>query len=306
MRNHTILSLLFAVAISTACMAQAQEEAYTRTRSVAYGERDGRALTMDIFSPKANANGRGIVFIVSAGWGSSKQVMEWILPHEFIRRGYTVFAAQHGSVPKHNIPEIVEDVNRAVRFVRHHAKRYGVDAEKLGVFGASAGGHLSLMVGTAGGPGDPQAADPVDRESSRVQAVGCFFPPTDFLNYGTAGQVALGEGVLANFASAFDFQEFSKETRRNERITDTQARLEIGRKISPVNHATSDDPPTMVVHGDQDKLVPFQQGRIIIEKLQSVGVKAELVVRPGADHGWDKWTEDLQELADWFDQHIGR
>ena len=79
-------------------------------------------------------------------------------------------------------------MNRAVRFIRHNAREYGIDPDRIGVYGGSAGGHLSLMLGMAGDNGDPNAKDPVDRESSRVQAVACFFPPTDLLNFGKPGK----------------------------------------------------------------------------------------------------------------------
>ena len=118
---------------------------------------------------------------------------------ELLKRGYTVFAVVHGSQPKYTIPEILEDINRAVRFIRHHAKDYRVDPDRLGIAGASAGGHLSLMQGTSGDLGNKGAKDPIDRESSRVQAVACYFPPTDFLNYGKPGEITLGDGVLKDF-----------------------------------------------------------------------------------------------------------
>ena len=91
-------------------------------------------------------------------------------------RGYTIFAVVHGSQPRYTVPEIIPDINRAVRFIRYHAKDYGIDPQRIGICGASAGGHLSLMIGTAGSKGKQDTSDPVDRESSRVQAVACFFP----------------------------------------------------------------------------------------------------------------------------------
>ncbi len=282
-----------------------QDEAlFSRTESVIYGEKSGVSLTLDIFKPREKSNGRGIIFVVSGGWVSSRPMMMGFLPREFVRRGYTVFAVVMGSQPKFTIPELVEDLDRGVRFVRYHAKGYGVDPEKLGIYGASAGGHLSLMIGTAGRAGDPKAADPVDRVSSRVAAVACFFPPTDFLNYGQEGQEALGNGILANFAAPFDFQEYSKETKRFERITDASKRREIGRAISPINHVSSDDPPTLIVHGDKDTLVPYQQAQIMVEKLKQAGVPVELVTQPGAAHGWPNWGEEIKPHADWFDKHL--
>ena len=101
-----------------------------------------------------------------------------------------------------------------------------------------------------------------------MQAVACFFPPTDFLNYGQPGENAIGRGVLKKFRAPFDFEEFDQETKHFVPITDEARILEIGREISPVTHVTPDDPPTLIIHGDADKLVPIQQAEIIVEKLR--------------------------------------
>ena len=172
----------------------ADDAAFTRTEDVVYGRKHGMALTMDVFTPKEHANGAAVVWMVSGGWFSAHEAINSGMIQEFLNRGYTVFAVVHGSQPKFTIPEVVADVNRAVRFIRFHAKDYKIDPDRLGVTGASAGGHLSLMLGTAGDAGDPNAKDPVNRVSSRVQAVACFFPPTDFLNYGKPGENAPGAG----------------------------------------------------------------------------------------------------------------
>src|SRR5206468_10267183 len=160
----------------------------------------------------------------SGGWVSAHAIAEPGFPFspipELIKRGYTIFAVVHGSQPKFTIPEILEDMHRAVRFIRFHAADYKINPNQIGITGGSAGGHLSLMQGTAGDLGDPQAKDEIDRVSSRVQAVSCFFPPTDFLNYGKPGENALGRGVLWNFAGAFDFREYDPDFRTLKPITD--------------------------------------------------------------------------------------
>src|SRR5262249_56901109 len=122
--------------------------------------------------------------------------------------------------------------------------------------------------GTAGKEGDPKARDPIDRGSSRVQAVACFFPPTDFLNYGKQGEEALGRGVLAAFKAPFDFVVFDAKSRSFLPVADEAKRREIGRQISPVYHVTKDSAPALLVHGDADKLVPIQQAEIIVAKLK--------------------------------------
>jgi acetyl esterase/lipase len=197
-------------------------------------------------------------------------------------------------------------MHRAVRYIRHHAADYGIDPQRIGISGASAGGHLSLMQGTAGAAGDPEAKDPVDRESSCVQAVACFCPPTDFLNYGKSGEDAIGRGVLADFRAPFDFHEFDKETKHFVPIT-AEARLrDLGRQVSPVTHVSSDDAPTWIIHGDQDKLVPIQQAELIIDKLKAAGVPAELNVKQGAAHGWPDLVADMTLVADWFDKYLAK
>ena len=110
--------------------------------------------------------------MVSGGWKSPTpgSFQPWMAA-PLLRRGYTVFAVYHISQPEATVMEIAEEVNRAVRYIRHHARDYGVDPQRLGVTGGSAGGHLSLLLATRGGPGPADAADPVDRESSAVEAV---------------------------------------------------------------------------------------------------------------------------------------
>lgn len=265
---------------------------FTRTQDVIYGRKFGVALTLDVFRP-AQANGYGLVFMVSGGWFSSHEAINAGFLAPFLDRGYTVFAVVHGSQPKFTVPEVIEDVNRAMRFIRHHAAEYGVKGDRLGILGASAGGHLSLMIGTRGGPGRPDANDPVDRESSAVAAVACFFPPTDFLNYGQPGENAVGIGVLKDFKPAF-----------GPRSDTPEGRVELGREISPLYFVNSNLPPTLIVHGDADKLVPIQQAEIFVAKAREVGATAKLVVKPGAAHGWPDLAKDLALLADWFDQHL--
>ncbi len=277
---------------------------FDRTEDVIYGRKFGTALTMDVFRPRENAKGIGLIFVVSGGWYSAHEAISDKLFTPLLDRGYTIFAVVHGSQPKFAITEVLGDMNRAVRYIRAHAKDYEIDPDRIGIFGGSAGGHLSLMQGMAGTPGDPEAKDPIDRESSRVQAVACFFPPTDFLNYGKPGENAVGRGVLEGFQAPFEFQETDKKRGKLVRIDDEDRRNEIGKTISPVNHASSDDPPTLIIHGDADKLVPIQQAELVVEALKKEGVEAVLIVKPGASHGWPGMEKDQEKMADWFDAHL--
>jgi acetyl esterase/lipase len=303
-RALTVLLLLGAALAFASGLKAGDDVSYTRKSDVVYGRKDGTALTMDVFLPKKNANGAAVIWVVSGGWFSSHAAINAGFVDPFTKRGYVVFAVVHGSQPRYTIPEILQDMNRSVRFIRYHAKDYKIDPERIGISGGSAGGHLSLMQGMAGDLGNPKAPDPVDRVSSRVQAVACFFPPTDFLNYGEKGKDAIGRGTLAAFKAPFDFKYFDGKTKTYERITDEKKIVEIGRTISPITHVTADDPPTMIIHGDKDFLVPIQQAESIVAELKEVGVTAELVVRKGAGHGWKDLPKDMALLADWYDKHL--
>jgi acetyl esterase/lipase len=285
--------------------AAAQEPSSTRQADVIYGRKFGTALTMDVFTPKSGANGAAIVLVVSGGFFSSHEAIRPALVEPFVKHGYTVFAVVHGSQPRFQIPEIIQDMNRSVRFIRHHAKDYGIDANRLGITGGSAGGHLSLMIGTAGTPGDAKAKDPVDRESSRVQAVACFFPPTDLLNYGSVGKELIhATDHRYPFRPSFDYHEHNQKTNLWDRITDEKELSRIAHEISPIYYINSSTPPTLILHGDKDDLVPLQQSESFIAKLKEAGVEAKLVVKKGGGHGWPTILKDGEQFITWFDDHL--
>jgi acetyl esterase/lipase len=305
MKRLTLLAVLVSISAAIQTAQAADEPTFTRTEDVIYGRKYGTALTMDVFRPKKDSNGAGVVMIVSGGFYSSHEAISPAFAKPLLDRGYTVFAVVHGSQPRYTLPEIVKDMNRAVRFIRHHAKDYEIDPARLSVTGASAGGHLSLMLGTAGTPGNPDAADPVERESSRVQAVGCFFPPTDWLNYGATGRELIhAKDHGKPFRASFDYREVDKESNLWVAITDSERLRQIARETSPITHVTADDPPTLIIHGDADTLVPLQQSETILARLKSAGVEGKLVLKPGAGHGWLTMAQDMSTIADWFDAHL--
>jgi acetyl esterase/lipase len=263
---------------------------FKRAEDVIYGRKSGVALTMDVFQPE-RANGLGVVFVVSGGWFSSKEMIVPAFYDALLKRGYSVFAVVHGSQPKFQIPEIIQDMQRAVRFIRFNAARYGIDPDRIGVCGMSAGGHLSLILATQGSPGDAEAKDPVERQSSAVQCVACFFPPTDFLNYGTAGSNALAAGILAPFKAAF-----------GPIPSDPQEARKYGEAISPIYSLTTNLPPTLILHGDADKLVPIQQALSFRDKAAALGDTVKVIVKEGRGHGWPDFQPDMESCADWFDR----
>jgi acetyl esterase/lipase len=305
-RHRSILLATSALAAAMlACLtARGQSSSVVRTEDVIYGRKFGMALTMDVFQPRIS-NHRGILFLVNGGWLSSKStpMMQNIQPdyyRPFLDHGYTVFAVVTSSQPAFTIPDIMADVLRATRFVRASATRFDVRPDRLGVTGASSGGQLALSIATMGGPGNPDAPDPVDRESSAVQAVACFFPPTDFLNYGGPGKDGVGLGPMKPLQVAF-----------GPRALTAEGRQALGREISPIYFVTASLPPTLLIHGDADPDVPIQQSLSFVDRARAKGAKhIQLTVRPGKAHGWPKgsivWKsdEDVLALIAWFDKFL--
>jgi acetyl esterase/lipase len=278
-----------------------------RYEDVIYGRKHGMALTLDVFAPRENRNGLGLVFVVSGGWVSSRELLNDLAARfiePFVARGYTVFALVIRSRPRFTIPDMIEDVKRGIRFVRHSAKEYSIDAERLGLYGLSAGGHLSLMAALTADDGDESSADEVERISSRVQAVAEFYGPTDFLNYGAVGENAVGRGVLGDLRSAFDFCELDLQTNCYVRITDAARIEEIAREISPIHHLHRNVPPVFIIHGDADARVPLQQSQSFARQAREAGADVELVVVPNGTHGWDDMSGEVNSMINWFDRRL--
>ena len=295
--NMKPITSLFALVGAFVCLHILTDSAasanFTRTEDVIYGRKFGTALTLDVFEPEKK-NGCAALFIVSGGFVSSHDGISPASYSVFLERGYTVFAIVHACQPKFQVPEIAHDIHRAVRYLRHHAQRWGIDTNKFGITGGSAGGHLSLTMGTQGGLGSAAAKDQIDRASSAVQAVACFFPPTDFLNWSEPGDNQVGIGkVGTQFKGAFGLRSETAEGRE-----------ELGKEISPLNFVTVKMAPTLIIHGDADKLVPIYQAQMFERKARQAGVPFELIVREGKDHGWPGMEKDMAIFADWFDEHL--
>ncbi len=305
--HRFVVSMLLAgvLGIASFCLGDesAAEGTVAEQNDVIYGRKADLALTLDVFTP-ARQNGAAIVHLANGGWHKAHGEPQNFA--ELLKRGYTVFRVVIASEPKFTILEQVSDVARAVRFIRFHAADYHIDPDRIGIEGASSGGHMSLLHGMGGDDGNPQAPDPVDRVSSRVQAAAVFFPPTDFLNYGAPGAVQGGDlGPLVYHRASFDFTEYDPAIRAYVKVTDPARRRALLEQASPVAHVTGQSPPTLVIHGDKDEVVPLQQGEAIVARLKDVGVPARLIVVAGGGHPWpDFWRVDSPKLADWFDEYL--
>lgn len=256
---------------------------------VVYGRKDGLALTFDVLRPEENANGAGVLFLVSGGWVSSYSPPEAMVTRfdELLDRGFTVFVVRHGSSPRYVIPEIVADVRLATRYIKYHAAEWGVDATRLGAFGGSAGGHLALLLGTAPDVGDPTADEPLMRADNRIASVVAYYPPVDLR------PLARGRNAVSATGQPFRFPALNFER-------------ELAPAYSPLLHVSFDDPPTLLIHGDADDLVDISNSEQIFAAFEQGGVTAEFIVVPGAGHGFegDDAMRANEAMILWFERTL--
>src|SRR5579863_8852596 len=239
------------VSLGAASLLAATSSAQARIEDVIYMKAGGAAFTMDVVKP-AKPNKASVVFIVSGGWISDHEMLKSFGPDiekVFLAGGFTVFEVVHGAQPRFKVAEIVEQVRTAVRFVHAHAVDYGIDTNRVGVSGISSGGHLALMI--AGSPDSP------------VNAVAAIAPPTDLANWGKPGFILTEDPQLAIFVPALGFDPKGP---RN-------AVEGVLKQLSPITYVSSKYPPTLIVHGDSDKLVPLQQAQAMDQALAKAGVE---------------------------------
>jgi len=286
---------------------------YDHQKDIVYGYKDGLAMVMDVYTPKQRTNKAGIILIMAGGMTSNPVWSHYVGDRSNVKRflesGYTIFATTHSSQPKYNVDEIRGDVQRAVRFIRYSAERFGINPSKLGIIGYSSGAQIALMAATS----DPQkfdkSGDPINLESSKVHAVVAYYPGTDMLNFGRENTTILEHfhSLSYNLDAAFDFHYWSDESKRFERVNDSDSIKNYYRRNSPVNHLTVDDPPILLIHGDQDRLVPIQQSELMVNQLKVVGVPHKFLVMKGQGHGWDTpMKNELEDVLGWFNEYLIR
>jgi acetyl esterase/lipase len=261
------------LALVSACALVAQNGQHARVESgVLYGMYSGLALLLDVHYPE-KPNGYGVVFISGSGWhapleygaeplkqGSQSQ----LYGPKLTAAGYTVFSISHRAAPRFRYPAAVEDAQRAVRFVRHNAARFHVRADRIGAVGGSSGGHLVEMLGVLDGAGTADDPDPVNRESGKVQCVVARAAPCD-----------LARMRVVEFMGMNPPDPKLKNTVEDRTY----------REASPLLHVSSSTAPILLIHGDADKSVPYEQSEAMEKALRAAGVPTQLMRIPGGTHG---------------------
>ena len=268
---------------------------YEQRKDVVYAEVHGTGLLMDIFTPKGKSNGLAIVDVVSGAWYSDRNKIRDHTVAQlytiFCERGYVVFAARPGSKTRYTAAEMDRHVKTAIRYAKEHAAEFKIDPSRLGLTGASAGGHLATLAALTPAQGKTDAKNSLDRHDTTVRAVGVFFPPTDFLEWDNGKRADLSVIAPLLFLNG-------TQGRSDEEIK------EAAQAVSPFHRVGKPTIPFLLIHGDADKVVPLVQSQKLVAAIKGAGGSAELIVKAGGGHPWLTLPEEIKIMADWFDRQL--
>jgi acetyl esterase/lipase len=213
-----------------------------------------------------------------------------------VQAGYTVFAIDHRAAPIFHYPAQIEDAQRAVRYIRFHAKDYGIDPAHLGAAGYSSGAHIVSLLGLLDGAGNPSDRDPVNRESGRVQCVIAGGTPADLVpgaGYNNPDGFFLLSGLVGERVQA----PVAPGSPVFEKLTDA----------SPVHYVGPGASPFLLIHGDADELVLYANAEVLRGLLEKAGVPVKVITVKGGTHSstvMDHNTEYAREIVRWLDLYL--
>ncbi len=233
-----------------------------------------------------------VIWIHGGGWrrGDKGMIARQLF---LLEHGFAFASINYRLSHNAKFPAQIHDCKAAIRYLRKHAGKYGLDPNRIGVWGSSAGGHLVALVGTSGDVKRLEGKLGETGVSSRVQAVCDFFGPTDFWE--------LRDRPPNPNLKTDDPRMQTIPRLLGGLVTEKKA---LARLASPASHVTKDDPPFLIMHGDADPLVPHQQSELLHGLLVKAGVDSTLVIVPGHGHGFFKEAEQLQFVKDFFERAL--
>ncbi|NNE91832.1 MAG: alpha/beta hydrolase [Verrucomicrobiales bacterium] len=258
-------------------------------RDLEFAEHDGVSLKLDLYLPEkvdAKTALPVVIWIHGGGWKNGNKnncKAAFLAAHDF-----AVASISYRLTDVAQWPAQINDCYAAVRWLRQNAAKHGLDGEKIGVWGGSAGAHLAALVGT-------RKFDGEEKVSSRVRAVCNWYGPSELLtmppntigNGRTREQVEQSNGAKLLGATVMDVPELAKDA-------------------SALDQVSADDPPFLIMHGSKDPGVPLEQSQKLHDKLKAAGVESELVVIEGAGHGGKEFQTDevRNRIRDFFAKHL--
>ena len=262
-------------------------------RDVPYCHNGGVEQLMDVYFPwKPAGPSPVILFVHGGGWVAGTKTgtpgMSYFL--DLARRGYTTFSIDYRLAPADKFPANIIDVKCAVRYIRANAKDYNIDPNRVGAWGASAGGHLVALLGTSDASAGWDVGQYTD-QSSRVNVVVDMYGVSDFTTEYVVGNVRGLDRMAFGATSPTD---------------------PILAKASPINYITPDDPPFLLMHGDMDPVIPYTQSVVFNDRLQAAGVPSSLIIVHNGGHGFNAiggpisptYAEIAKTIIGFFDEHL--
>ena len=255
-------------------------------KDIEYGNVGGRSLTLNLLRPRTRRAAKlPVVVWVHGGWwraGSALMRPELLIP--LVEDDYVVAAIEYRLTPEARFPAQIQDCKCAVRYLRANASRLGIDADRIGVWGSSAGGHLVALMGTAGDEASFEGDGGWSGVSSRVQAVVDWYGPSDLLQIDDAFTSAHEAAALLLGRAPSDDPEAAAS-------------------VNPITHISDDCPPFLIMHGDQDQVVPLNQSQLLHDALEKAGIESELVIVPGKGHE-PLGEEAIGKVYAFFNRHL--
>lgn len=263
-------------------------EGCTVVRDVVYARAGSKDLTLDIYRPdNSPAKMPVIVWIHGGGWQSGSK--DRCPPAPLAREGYAVVSINYRLSHEAQFPAQIFDCKAAIRFLRANAGKYNIDPDRIGVWGSSAGGHLVALLGTSGGVKELEGDLGNAQFSSRVQCVVDFFGPTEFTKMD-----AQGSNRNHDAPNSPESKLIGGPIQQN---------VDKVRRANPITYVTTDDPPFLILHGDQDDTVPLGQSEMLRDALQNAGVPVTFEPQPGKGHGFGG-PQYVRRAGEFFDKHL--
>ena len=285
----TVLSLT--IAASSAAIAEDRFEIQI-ARDIEFAKVDGHSLKLDLYQPVGATSPSLVVWIHGGAWrAGSKDSMPL---GELVHRGFAIASVDYRLSPVARFPAQVHDCKAAIRFLRANGKQYGYDALRIGLAGSSAGGHLVAEIGvTNGHPKLEGAVGEHPDQSSSVQAVVDYYGPTNFLTI-------LKQSTPHGLSVRVPALQLLLGSQPDENMV-------LAKLASPVFHVDRDDPPLLMIHGDQDPQVPINQSHELHGRYKELGLTADLEVVHGGAHGGPQFYDAnrIELVERFFAKHLG-
>ena len=252
----------------------------SRFLDVRYGNGPAKSNLLDLYLPDRVAPGQMyplVVWVHGGAWMAGDKLPAPQVP--FLSHGFVVASINYRLSQQAVYPAQIQDCKGAIRFLRAHARQYHIDPTRVGVFGASAGGHLVSLLGTTFGSTELEGTVGGNLDqSSRVQAVCDWFGPTDltqFADQARAAGISKTTPGVAPIVQLFGGSLLDKK--------------DLLRESNPVWYASKKSPstlpPFLIMHGDKDKMVPVAQSQLLADALKNTGASVDMRIIPGAGHG---------------------